>query len=579
MKISLKYIISNLLLLMIVVNTNAQKKVENIGSEVVNVVKPYVATLSDAFKIKEVPRLNDSEISKKIPIQYNIFSVPVASTFSPAKGVASNLEPIAQDLFYKNYLSIGLGSYNSANVDLFINHNVAENQIIGAMLRHNSSQGEIENIDLNNQFYDTDVELAYENNQQTYSFKSNIGFENKVYNWYGLPADFALNLTPIDKQNLLNSINPTHTFSGFNAEGNVTFKDNIFKEMNIDWNRFWDNYGSQENRFVLKPSFEVVISDKIIQTNVNLDYVTGNFKNTAFDARYGIVNIGLNPNYVYNKDDLSVNLGVNLVLSADNINTKNKFFAYPKIKISYKVVGDYMIAFGGLEGDLNQNSYRDFAHENPFISPNLLIAPTDLQYNLNAGIKGKLSDLIAYNVSGFYVNEKNKALFRSNDYSETIGNSNFGFGNSFQVVYDNVKTVGLKGELKATFSKNIDFNISGIFNNFSNEFEQKVWNVPQLQLQSSVNFIVSEKWFGGINLFYVGERKDFQVDLNNIKPNNIKTLNAFFDINCNVGFNYTKRLTAFLKANNIANQGYQKWLNFPVQQFQLVLGAAYKFDF
>jgi len=579
MKISLKYIISNLLLLMIVVNTNAQKKVENIGSEVVNVVKPYVATLSDAFKIKEVPRLNDSEISKKIPIQYNIFSVPVASTFSPAKGVASNLEPIAQDLFYKNYLSIGLGSYNSANVDLFINHNVAENQIIGAMLRHNSSQGEIENIDLNNQFYDTDVELAYENNQQTYSFKSNIGFENKVYNWYGLPADFALNLTPIDKQNLLNSINPTHTFSGFNAEGNVTFKDNIFKEMNIDWNRFWDNYGSQENRFVLKPSFEVVISDKIIQTNVNLDYVTGNFKNTAFDARYGIVNIGLNPNYVYNKDDLSVNLGVNLVLSADNINTKNKFFAYPKIKISYKVVGDYMIAFGGLEGDLNQNSYRDFAHKNPFISPNLLIAPTDLQYNLNAGIKGKLSDLIAYNVSGFYVNEKNKALFRSNDYSETIGNSNFGFGNSFQVVYDNVKTVGLKGELKATFSKNIDFNISGIFNNFSNEFEQKVWNVPQLQLQSSVNFIVSEKWFGGINLFYVGERKDFQVDLNNIKPNNIKTLNAFFDINCNVGFNYTKRLTAFLKANNIANQGYQKWLNFPVQQFQLVLGAAYKFDF
>jgi len=579
MKISLKYIISNLLLLMIVVNTNAQKKVENIGSEVVNVVKPYVATLSDAFKIKEVPRLNDSEISKKIPIQYNIFSVPVASTFSPAKGVASNLEPIAQDLFYKNYLSIGLGSYNSANVDLFINHNVAENQIIGAMLRHNSSQGEIENIDLNNQFYDTDVELAYENNQQTYSFKSNIGFENKVYNWYGLPADFALNLTPIDKQNLLNSINPTHTFSGFNAEGNVTFKDNIFKEMNIDWNRFWDNYGSQENRFVLKPSFEVVISDKIIQTNVNLDYVTGNFKNTAFDARYGIVNIGLNPNYVYNKDDLSVNLGVNLVLSADNINTKNKFFAYPKIKISYKVVGDYMIAFGGLEGDLNQNSYRDFAHENPFISPNLLIAPTDLQYNLNAGIKGKLSDLIAYNVSGFYVNEKNKALFRSNDYSETIGNSNFGFGNSFQVVYDNVKTVGLKGELKATFSKNIDFNISGIFNNFSNEFEQKVWNVPQLQLQSSVNFIVSKKWFGGINLFYVGERKDFQVDLNNIKPNNIKTLNAFFDINCNVGFNYTKRLTAFLKANNIANQGYQKWLNFPVQQFQLVLGAAYKFDF
>ena len=36
---------------------------------------------------------------------------------------------------------------------------------------------------------------------------------------------------------------------------------------------------------------------------------------------------------------------------------------------------------------------------------------------------------------------------------------------------------------------------------------------------------------------------------------------------------------SFLKFNNIGNQGYQKWLNFPVQSFQVMLGASYKFDF
>jgi outer membrane receptor protein involved in Fe transport len=57
------------------------------------------------------------------------------------------------------------------------------------------------------------------------------------------------------------------------------------------------------------------------------------------------------------------------------------------------------------------------------------------------------------------------------------------------------------------------------------------------------------------------------------------TLDSYFDINANVGFKYSDRLTAFLRANNIANQAYQKWLDFPVQGFQVVLGVNYKFDF
>ena len=58
----------------------SQKKNENIGSEVVNIVKPYTPTISDAFKVKETPVLEDEEEQKKETIQYNIFSFPVAST-------------------------------------------------------------------------------------------------------------------------------------------------------------------------------------------------------------------------------------------------------------------------------------------------------------------------------------------------------------------------------------------------------------------------------------------------------------------------------------------------------------------
>ena len=48
----------------------AQKKEENIGTEVVNVVKPYTPTISDAFKIKETPVLDDEGNTKKETIKY-----------------------------------------------------------------------------------------------------------------------------------------------------------------------------------------------------------------------------------------------------------------------------------------------------------------------------------------------------------------------------------------------------------------------------------------------------------------------------------------------------------------------------
>jgi hypothetical protein len=46
-------------------------------------------------------------------------------------------------------------------------------------------------------------------------------------------------------------------------------------------------------------------------------------------------------------------------------------------------------------------------------------------------------------------------LFRSNDYSENRSNEDYAYGNSFQVVYDDMKTVSFSGDLKANFSDDV----------------------------------------------------------------------------------------------------------------------------
>ena len=571
--------ISSLFILFLTQISFSQKKDENIGTEVVNVVKPYSPTISDAFKVKETPNLDDEENTKKETINYNIFSFPVASTFTPSKGVASGVDKSEQERLYKNYFTFGFGTYKSAIAELFITENISENQYVSAMLRHQSSQGGIKNVPLDNKFSNTDLDFVYGNKQQNYAWKTDFGYQRQGFNWYGLPENFGSTLSPTDFHNLLNGINPKHIYQNLYLGGKISFNEGVFNEMSLKFNHFWDSYGSIENRFYAKPTFDFDVMDSKIRTNILVDYLVGSFKNSALITNYGYVNLGLNPNYVLLKDDLSMNLGVNLFFSMDNENNKNKFFVYPKVKASYKVVGDLMIAYAGAEGELKQNSYRDFSHENPFLSPTLNITPTDSQYDIYFGLKGKLANNIAYNVRGSYLNEKNKALFRSNNYSESPSTENFGFGNSFGVVYDNLKTISFFGELKANFSKTFDFGINATFSSYNSDLEQEAWNLPQISVSSNLDVNITSKWFAGANLFYVGKRKDIQQNLMLLSLTNPITLNGYFDANLNVGYKYNERLTAFLKANNIANQAYQKWLNFPVQQLQLVLGANYKFDF
>ena len=245
-----------------------------------------------------------------------------------------------------------------------------------------------------------------------------------------------------------------------------------------------------------------------------------------------------------------------------------------------------MIFYTGVEGSLDQNSYRDFSNENPFVSPTLAIAPTDKQFDLFAGLKGKLASNVSYIVRSSIQNEKNKPLFITNKFNMFSTNSeSYQFGNSFGVVYDDLRTLNFSGELKADFTKNITIGLNGSFSKYFTTYQEEAWNLPSIKLGATINVNITKKWFAGANVFYVGERKDvvYKQSMIAIFPPayypETTNLKSYFDANFNIGYQHSERLTGFLKLNNIANQTYQKWMNYPVQGLQVLLGASYKFDF
>ena len=570
---NLKYIVITILFSNIIF---AQKKDENIGTEVVNVVKPYTPTISDAFKVKETPSLEDEETSKKENIKYNIFSFPVASTFTPSKGKAANVDKSAQEKIFSNYLTLAAGNYGTVNAELFVTENISNTDYFGGMLRHNSSQGGIKEVVLDDKLFNTALDLTYGSRTRALSWNADAGYQHQVYNWYGIRPNYF-------DQTIINAIDEQQTYHNLYLGGRLSLGDSFVKESSIKFNRFWDAFGSAENRFVLKPSFQFDIIEEKINVDLIVDYISGSFEKDFSGLNqidYGFTNFGVQPSIAINKDDLSLNAGVGFFYSAAQESGESKFFIYPQITGSYKVVGDLMIAYAGIEGSLKQNSYKEFVDQNFFVSPTLGIAPTDQKYDIYLGLKGKLANSVSYNVRASYLNEQNKALFKSNGLTTTNASTDgYIFGNSFGVVYDHVKTIGFFGELKADFSKNVSFGINGTFNSFSTDVEKDAWNLPELNVASTLDVTITPKWYAGLKFFFVGEREEQFADASQPEGFQNFTLKSYFDLNAHIGYKHNERLTFFLKGNNLANQDYQRWLYFPVQGIQVMAGASYKFDF
>jgi hypothetical protein len=563
----------------------SQVKDENIGSEVVNIVKPYTPTISDAFKVKEIPSLADEDDHKKEKIQYNIFSFPVASTFTPSKGTAAAVDPQEKEKLFNNYATLGFGNYGTANAELFITKNISRTSYVGGMLRHLSSQGGIKDLVLDDKYSNTSLDVTYGVRERNLSWNLDLGVKNQIYNWYGLPN------YSIFTDAIIQNIDSKQTYNTIVLGGKIALKEGVFNEASIQFKRFTDGFDSSENRFFVKPTLNFKVLNQKINTDFVFDYVGGSFDrmlNIDSELKFNTFIAGVKPNFLYQQDDLSIQIGAGLFYASSKINEENdgKVFLYPNIKASYKLVGDILIAYAGAEGNLQQNSYADFVEENSFVSPTLVVSPTDHKFDIYAGLKGKLANSVAFNVRASYLNQDDKALFVSNEFNYAFANTEgYANGNSFGVVYDNVKTMSLFGELKADFSKNISFGINGTYNNYSSDTQAEAWNLPQLKIGTTLDFDINKKWYAGANVFFVGERKDLvsiQNDATVFPPTfsqQLVTLDSYFDLNAHVGYKYNTRLTAFLKGNNLANQQNNRWANFPVQGIQVLIGANYKFDF
>lgn len=553
-----------------------KKKKERIATEEIDVVKPFSPTVSEAFKINIEPEVDSIDIGGKKEISYSINSIPVASTFTPAKGKAKSLKRIPKERFYNNYISAGYGNYSTPIIEVFAHSNSSNYNDFGGFLNYHSSGGGIDGLVLNDDFKDFEIDLYYKQSERMFDWKVKGGFDYLSTNWYGLSDE--INYSELT----INSIEESQSYTNISLSGEIEFFDSLIHTGDVSFNRFSDKYSSGENHLDINAVIDFPIGRELMYSEISFELLNGKFENDFFQTDkidYTYFNIGFSPNFEVLRDNLTVNLGARLYYSITNNFDGSKFYFYPNITASYNISEEALIAYAGVIGDLQQNSYENFVYQNPFVSPTLYIRRTNQQYNAYAGIKGLLNSKIRFNLKAAYINEKDKPLYKLNP-SLTDGTNEVAEGyeaaNSFQVVYDDVNTIYFNAEIIFDLWKEFKFGGNLDFNSYSLENEDYAWNLPLLKATLLAKY-TRRKWSAGADLFFSSDRKD---ELSIIPDTNTRITNsAYFDMNLNGMYNIDDKFDVFVNVNNILSSNYQVYTNFKVQGLQVFGGVKYKFDF
>lgn len=561
---------------------------DTIKTVVVEVVTTYNPKIADAHKIKKNPTIQLLEKSKKKKLDYSIFSAPVASTFIPKSGVVKGIDVGVKERIYDNYIAAGFGNYTSPYAEAYIHKYSRFQSEFGLSANYKASLSNIENTSLNSDFSNFSGTIFYKKEERYFDWKLALNTERNSYNWYGLKENFFTDLA-------ITNIQENQTYNSFNITGSVDFLDAYIDTSNLSLSYFTDAYASTE--FLINADIAIDVPIDFINRNLHnlhvqtsLELLTGQFENDYSNQNklsYSIFTAELNPEYKAVFSGFSLKLGAKLFASFDVENSVNHFLAYPDIKIQKEIIKEKLTIYGGVFGDFHTNTYQNFTEENPFISPTQFVTQTAEKYNTFLGFNGVISNNFSFNISASIKEEQDKVLFiRNNSKSNGVSNfanenelKGFEYGNSFSVLYDDVKTTSIFAELEYDFSKRITLSTNIQFDDFNMAVQTEAWNLPTFQT-AVIGAYKNNKWYATTTIFYVGERKDVLYAATfPSNTNGTQNINSFVDANLHGGYHFSDRFSTFLKFNNILDSNYQRFANFNVQGFQVLGGLTYKFDF
>jgi outer membrane cobalamin receptor len=98
------------------------------------------------------------------------------------------------------------------------------------------------------------------------------------------------------------------------------------------------------------------------------------------------------------------------------------------------------------------------------------------------------------------------------------------------------------------------------------------WHRPEWEISLHNKFQPDNKWLIHVNANVMGG-----IPVINLESDKTDTLGAIADLQAKVDYSISDRLSVFAVGNNLLNQSYQRFWNYPVRGIQGIGGVSFKF--
>ena len=512
--------------------------------DIVSAYRPQVATSSKFQFLPNLPIADSSRIALSYATSSKLFFPPFQ--LSPLRPLAL---PIKADSPFadKLYAKIGYGNLKSPFAQLYFSKGEGTNKGFSASAIYQRATGKLPY----QKFGQSEIALHgfNKNLSKNLSVDAGVRYNLDQVNRYGFRTPIVLPISKDDSQNYsavsfqtgVKTINPTSY--------------GITVGSQVEAGYFSDQTGNSEKSIRLTVPFTKNLNESWrVSALVDAHLITIGFKNGASIAN----NVAASRLLVSHWGrQFSLQGGLSPVWD------RSGFTLLPIINGAFKVDSTRLIIQWGWEGNNQINSYQGLFRTNNWIQVPSSIYNTR-SWQAYAGIKGASSSHISYSIRGGWFKIKDVPLFINDTSSLTKGNS-------FLVVFEpRLQQIQLSGEVGYQVADRMAVRASFQFNQFSALKNQaRAWGLLPLELKLTSRIEVLKDLYLDLAAYTWRGASYLQ------KGGGIARSQGAFDVNTSLEFKLNQSWRLWGQFNNLFNQSYQRWNQYPVYGFNFLMGVVF----
>lgn len=477
----------------------------------------------------------------------------------------------------KNFLMAGIGTRVSPIFLYRHNSNLTKDLGLGVGIKHFSSWLGIKDYApssfMNNAFDIGLTSSKYKNVQ----LGGNVYYKNDMYHYYGVNL-IDHPLTPAEIENICGGVTFNTIGAHFGVVPTSTRVGEVNHKLDLDYRYTFDNAYTSEHYAGLGYGIAYAQNwwgNKSHPQRIGMDlsFQYGGFAiNEGFSLHHRIL-LKTNPFFEMKDEFYRLHLGFRFDFG---INDEDKHLCFrPDLSGSLFVLNKKLEFYAGLNGGLKMLTFDQIIEENPFIGHWTPLLFQNVKLGFDGGMRTNIMEVVDLHLGVRYRRIYCDPLYMTYDYDI---NHSLPLFNRFMMVYDETQTVSVLVDTRVKLRNSLTADLGFAYNKCSPTVAEHAWYRPVTEGRLKFTYDFNEKLAFNTFFLYQGGRYAKLVEMGGTGLSYpIVKLKDVFDLGLGADFHINDQLSVFARFDNLLNQKYQLFYDYPVTGIEFFAGLKMSF--